>query len=42
MRQEECRTLKSAASHPCEWLLLVLAMRVRGPMLTKIDGKIDE
>ena len=41
MRQEY-RTFKSVASRPCDWLLLVLAMRVRGASLTKTDGKIDE
>ena len=41
MRQE-CRTFKSVASRPCDWLLLVLAMRARGASLTKTDDKIDE
>ena len=41
MRQEY-RTFKSVASCPCEWLLLVLAMRARGGALTKTDGKIGE
>ena len=41
MRQE-CSTFKSVASCPYDWLLLVLAMRSRGPSLTKADGKIDE
>ena len=31
------------ASCPCDWLLLVLAMRTRGGApLTKTDGKVDE
>ena len=41
MRQE-CRTFKSVASGPCDWLLLILAMRARGTPSTKNDGKIDE
>ena len=41
MRQE-CRTFKSVASHPRDWLLLVLVMRARGASITKTDGKIDE
>jgi len=41
MRQE-CRSFKSVASHPCDWLLLVLGMRAQGAPLTKVDGKIDE
>ena len=41
MRQE-CRTFKSVASYPCDWLLLVLVMRARGASLTKTDGKIEE
>jgi hypothetical protein len=41
MRQEY-RTLKSVASHPCDWLLLLLTMRAQGASLTKTDGKIDE
>ena len=41
MRQE-CRTYKSVASRPCDWLFLVLAMRAWGAPLTKTDGKIDE
>jgi hypothetical protein len=41
MRQE-CRTFKSVATCPCDWLPLVLAMRVQGASLTKTDGKIDE
>jgi hypothetical protein len=41
MRQEY-RTFESVASHPCDWLLLVLDMRVRGAPLTKTDGKIVE
>ena len=40
--RQECRTLTSVASSPCDWLLLVLAMRARGAALTKTDGKIDE
>ena len=35
-------TCKSVASHPCDWFLLVLVMRARGPPITKTDGKIDE
>jgi hypothetical protein len=38
MRQEP-RTFKSVASRPCDWLLLVLAMRARGAPLTKTDNK---
>ena len=41
MRQE-CRTFESVASGPCDWLLLVLAMRAQGASLTKTDGKIGE
>jgi hypothetical protein len=41
MRQDY-RTFKSVASCPCDWLLLVLAMRPRGFSLTKTDGKIGE
>ena len=41
MRQE-CRTFKSVTSSPCDWLLLVLALRMRGATWTKTDGKIDE
>ena len=41
MRQE-CRTFKSVASCPCDWLFLVLAMRAQGASLPKTDGKIDE
>ena len=41
MRQE-CRTFKGAASRPCDWFLLVLAMRARGAPLTKTYGKINE
>ena len=40
--RQECRTSKSVASHSCDWLLLVLAMRARGAPVTKTDGKIDE
>ena len=40
MRQE-CRGFKSVASGPCDWLLLVLAMRARGALLTETDGKVD-
>ena len=40
MRQE-CRTFKSIASRPCDWLLLVLAMRTQGASSTKTDGNID-
>ena len=40
--RQECRTFKSVASRPCDWLLLVLTMRARGATLTKTDGKIDE
>jgi hypothetical protein len=35
MRQE-CRTFKSDASSPCNWLFLVLAMSAQGAMLTKL------
>ena len=38
MRQEY-RTFKSVASRPCDWLLLVLAMRAWGASLRKTDGK---
>ena len=41
MRQE-CRTFKSAASRPSDWLLLVLATRTQRAALTKTDGKINE
>ena len=41
MRQE-CRTFKSVASGPCDWLLLVLAMRAQGASSTKTDGKVYE
>ena len=41
MRQEY-RTLKSVASRPCDWLLLVLVVRTRGAPLTKTDGKVGE
>jgi hypothetical protein len=41
MRQEY-RTFKSVATRPCDWLLLVLAMRAQGAPLTKTDGKIGE
>jgi hypothetical protein len=39
MRQE-CRTFKSVTSHPCDWLLLIFAMRAQGAPLTKTDGKL--
>ena len=39
--REECRTFKSVASRPCDWLLLVLATRAQGAPLTKPDAKID-
>ena len=41
MRQP-CRTFKSVASRPCDWLLLVLAMRPQGAPFTKTDGELDE
>ena len=41
MRQE-CKTFKSVASRPCDWLFLILAMRAGGASLTKAYGKIDE
>ena len=41
MRQEY-KTFKRVASSPCDWLLLVLAMKVRGAPLIKIDGKVDD
>ena len=41
MRQE-CRTFKSVASYPCDWLLLIVVMRARGAPLTKTDSKADE
>jgi hypothetical protein len=41
MRQQ-CKTFESVASHPYDWLLLVLAMRAQGALLTKTDDKIDE
>ena len=41
MRQER-RAFQSVASSPCDWLLLVLAMRAQGTPSTKTDGKIDE
>ena len=31
--------LKVFPSRPCDWLLLVLAMRAQGAPLTKTDGK---
>ena len=40
--REGCRAFKSVASGPCDWLLLVLAMKAWGASLTNIDGKIDE
>jgi hypothetical protein len=40
MRQEG-RTFESVASYPCDWLLLVLAMRAQGASSTKTNGKID-
>ena len=33
--EEECRTFKSVASSPCNWLLLVLATRAQGAPFTK-------
>ena len=41
MRQEYM-TSKSVTSCPCDWLLLVLAMRPLGASLTKTNGKIGE
>ena len=41
MRQE-CRTFKSVASRPSDWLLLVLAIRAQGAPITTSDGKIDD
>ena len=41
MRQE-CRIFESVTSRPCDWLLLVSALRTQGTPLTKIDGKIDQ
>jgi hypothetical protein len=40
--RQECRTFKSIASRPCDWLLLVLAMRARGAALTKTIAKVNE
>ena len=41
--KQEYRIFQSVASRPCDWLFLVLAMRVRGASLTKSDGKaLDE
>jgi hypothetical protein len=40
--RQECRTFNSVASRPCDWLLLVLAMRARGAPSTKNNGKIDK
>jgi hypothetical protein len=36
---QEYRTFKSVDSRPCDWLLLVLAMRAQGASLTKTDGQ---
>ena len=33
--KQEGRTFKNVTSHPCHWLLLVLAMRAQGASLTK-------
>ena len=41
MRQE-CRTFKSAAPGPCDWLFLVLAMRARETSSIKTGNKMDE
>ena len=41
MRQE-CRIFESVTSRPCDWLLLVSALRTQETPLTKIDGKIDQ
>ena len=45
MRQE-CQTFKNVTSSPCDWLLLVLAIRAWGaPSINKqknTNGKIDE
>jgi hypothetical protein len=41
MRQEYW-TFKRVASNPCEWLLLVLAMRMRVALLTKTDGQVGD
>ena len=41
MRQE-CRTFKSAASRPCDGLLLVLVMRARGASLMENNGTTDK
>ena len=41
--RQERRTFKSVASCPCDWLLLVLAMRAaRRAPLAKTDVEIDE
>ena len=40
-KRQECRALNNVASHPCDWLLLALAMRARGAPLTKTDSKND-
>jgi hypothetical protein len=41
MRQEN-RTFESVAFYPCDWLLLVLAIRPLGAPIAKTDGKIGE
>ena len=40
--RRQCKTFKSVASRPCDWLVLVLAMRAREAPLTETVGKIDE
>ena len=40
--RRQYKTFESVTSEPCDWLLLVLAMRARGAPLTKVDGKIGE
>ena len=35
-------TFKNVAFRPCDWLVLVLAMRARGATLIKTDAKLDE
>ena len=35
-------TFQNVTSRPCDWLLLLLAMRARGGALTKADDKICE
>ena len=39
---QECWTFKNVASCLCDWLFLVLILRIQGTGLRKIDGKIDE